>query len=661
MKQLFFFAALFPLLSISQVPNMLKDIAPGSSGSTLGGFTSLPNNDVIFSVNSPTTAIGLWKTDGSTIGTIRFKQGITTTTISSSVPGGFSNINYIDYLNKKFFVANTPGFILWKTDGTLAGTDSIPVPTLIDVAYIALNNNLLYFAGTTLAEGRELWRTDGTITGTYMIKDLWPGTNTGLLSYLTFYNNEIYFIANDGISGEELWKSDGTSAGTVLIKDINPGSNGASISTIKVANNGIYFIANDGVVGSEPWFTSGTNANTNLVCDLNLGASGSFASPEVFNYNNSYFIYGQKIIKSSGSPATTSSITITEPIISGLKLFNSRLHYISTVHIFPAVDTIKLKSVDLNLVIDQTIKSFTLNNATPLPAVALFNQQVNSKLLITLWGYNSLDHNFSIITNGTTNGSKLFTNVCSSGHYTQGYSIAFDSINKKIYFPNSYNNPLNGVEPGYADMQNDTIIQIKDLSPGLTCSYYFGSSPYWSFKLFSLNNKNYFIAETPSVGEEIFETDFTPTGTFLLKDIYPGSSSFQNPGAPITNHYSYGNLGLYGRSIVTPNNIFFTANDGVNGLELWSFVNAPNAIIENKKFEFNFLIYPNPTKDNLTIKCETIITNIIVTDILGRTIKEIYTLNKSEITINTNDFESGIYFVTLKTNQGSVTQKIVKD
>ncbi|MDP3567337.1 ELWxxDGT repeat protein [Sediminibacterium sp.] len=660
MKKIFFYTILFPLFSISQVPNILKDLTPGSAGSTISAFTSLPNNDVIFCVFSPTATAGLWRTDGSTNGTFRFKQGITTTTITSSNSGGIASVNYIDYINKKFFISNTPGYILWKTDGTAAGTDSIPVSNLIGATYIALYNNIIYFAGLTTAEGRELWRTDGTTAGTYMIKDIWPGANSGVLSPLSFYNNEIYFIANNGINGEELWKSDGTTSGTVLIKDINPGSNGASISLINVANNGVYFLANDGVVGAEPWFTGGSTANTNLVYDLNFGPNGSFTSPALFNGNNSYFIYGQKIIKSSGTPASTSSISIGQAIISELKIFNSKIHYISKVSIFAGIDTIKLNCADLNLSSHQLIKSYEINHAWA-PNIAIFNQTLNSKMLITLWGSFSSDPNYVLITNGNTNGCKFFSNVCNSGHHTQGYSSVFGSINNKVYFPNSYLNQANGVEPGYIDLQNDTIIQIKDLSPGGNTSYYFSIPPYWSFKLYSLLNKNYFIAQTPSNGEEIFETDFTSTGTFLLKDIYPGSSSFQNPGSPLFGNYSYGDLGKFGSSIVTPNNIYFTANDGINGMELWSFINAPNGINENKKTDFNLSLFPNPSKENITIKCDATITNLIFNDVLGRTIKEIIVSQKSEIEIKTSDLEIGIYFVTIKTNKGNIIKKIIKD
>lgn len=71
------------------------------------------------------------------------------------------------------------------------------------------------------------------------------------------------------------------------------------------------------------------------------------------------------------------------------------------------------------------------------------------------------------------------------------------------------------------------------------------------------NGRLYFIATNPTYGQEIWSTDGTQAGTALLKDINPGvgsSTYFQyNPNFTVFN-----------------NKLYFVANDGTTGFELYS-------------------------------------------------------------------------------------------
>src|SRR5690606_15630135 len=68
----------------------------------------------------------------------------------------------------------------------------------------------------------------------------------------------------------------------------------------------------------------------------------------------------------------------------------------------------------------------------------------------------------------------------------------------------------------------------------------------------------YFVAGGAGVGNELWKSDGTPEGTMLVKDILPGDGS-SNP------------MGL---TVAGPR-LFFFANDGVSGNELWASDGSP--------------------------------------------------------------------------------------
>lgn len=132
----------------------------------------------------------------------------------------------------------------------------------------------VYFSAKGGGKGRELWSSDGTSAGTVRVRDIRPGTAGASPWNMAAINGLLYFSADDGIHGRELWVSDGTGLGTRLVKDINP--NGDSTPFHFTEFNGlVYFPADDGTSGRELWRTDGTNAGTRRVKDIEPGAGDS--------------------------------------------------------------------------------------------------------------------------------------------------------------------------------------------------------------------------------------------------------------------------------------------------------------------------------------------------------------------------------------------------
>jgi ELWxxDGT repeat protein len=182
------------------------------------------------------------------------RQKRTVTVINNSNPSWLTNVN-----GTLYFQANdgTDGPELWKSDGTTAGTvlvkDINPGKNGSSPSYLTNLNGTLFFSANDGTTGAELWKSDGTNAGTVLVKDINPGSASSNPAELLAVGATLYFTANDGTFGTELWQSDGTSAGTVLVADINPGSASSSPKYLTVVGGSLFFSANDGSHGYELW------------------------------------------------------------------------------------------------------------------------------------------------------------------------------------------------------------------------------------------------------------------------------------------------------------------------------------------------------------------------------------------------------------------------
>ncbi|MFO0897433.1 MAG: ELWxxDGT repeat protein [Pirellulales bacterium] len=100
-------------------------------------------------------------------------------------------------------------------------------------------------------------------------------------------------------------------------------------------------------------------------------------------------------------------------------------------------------------------------------------------------------------------------------------------------------------------------VRVRDISPD--GSY---SDPRW-FKAFG--DALYFVADDGQHGRELWKSDGTAEGTALVKDVNPFGDG------PRDYSYSSRNSGQKGPSLTESNGrLFFVADDGEHGVELWS-------------------------------------------------------------------------------------------
>lgn len=120
------------------------------------------------------------------------------------------------------------------------------------------------------------------------------------------------------------------------------------------------------------------------------------------------------------------------------------------------------------------------------------------------------------------------------------------NVNGTVYF--TVRNGANGVELWKSNGMAAGTVLVKDIVAGS------GSSN--PAQLTNVNGTLFFTAETAANGRELWKSNGTAAGTVLVKDIRPG-----------TGYGFY--FGLTDTLVNVNGTLFFTANNGVNGVELW--------------------------------------------------------------------------------------------
>lgn len=142
--------------------------------------------------------------------------------------------------------ANNAPCALWRTNGTTAGTIKIKdIPNMTEL--LSAGSNLFLF-GPNGSGNHKLWVSDGTETGTVVIKDFNPADFPTSSNYYTF-NDRLFFTLDDQINGSELWMSNGTTLGTQMVENLNPGAASSFATPLGHEGGNLYVAANNGTIG----------------------------------------------------------------------------------------------------------------------------------------------------------------------------------------------------------------------------------------------------------------------------------------------------------------------------------------------------------------------------------------------------------------------------
>jgi ELWxxDGT repeat protein len=492
---------------------MLKDIDPGSGSSYPRGLTDL-NGTLYFDATGATPGNQLWKSNGTAAGTTLV------TSVASMSSYSMTSVN-----GTLYFTGDSPTAqsALWKSNGTAAGT--IPLgSSRLPFGPVTGANGSVFFSGFDTSNGQELWKSDGTVAGTVLVKDIKSGSNGSYPASLVNANGTLFFAAHDGTHGTELWKSDGSSAGTVLVKDINTNSTAGPLHASDFTSVGgmTFFVANDGV-GHGLWQTNGTTAGTALVKEFDV-ADGSYPS-YLTNLNGTLFFADSGALwKSDG---TASGTTVVET-------FNQTPTDLTNVN-----GTLFLED-------DGWLYRSDGTPAGTTPIAQIFGTNLtnaNGMLLFTGEDGNGTELWRS---DGTTAGTTLVNDLYPGGS------------GQNVYYPGDP--PY--IEPYYRYVYTPNGSNPRDLT--------------------MVGGTTFFVADD-ATGTGLWKTDGTAAGTTLVEDFavpssltdvngtlfFGNSSGLWKSDGTATGTTAVSSVGVYSPLIDVNGTLFFAGNDGIHGTELW--------------------------------------------------------------------------------------------
>jgi ELWxxDGT repeat protein len=450
----------------------------------------------------------LYETDGTAAGTVKLADYSPTNNWSFQ---GIHNLASVD--GRLYFDENNS---LWTSDGTVAGTQAIRAFGKKVFAFgpssEAEFQGHMFFEADDGVHGAELWQTDGSTAGTHMVKDINSVTLDSNPSNILTIGNVTYFSADDG-NGTGLWKTDGTAVGTQLVKtifnsptfpfpigiDAIPFFSSGSIGTFVNFQGKLYFTANDGVHGSQLWTSDGTGAGTVMVTDFNSG-------------------------NGNGGAAGAMPIFWGWPTLGNLTVVGQHLYFTRNT----GNGHTELWESDGSRAGAILVRNFQLSQSFPIPLAQTTGAQA---ALVPYFGPSAVSNLTDVngvlffVADDGTHGSELWTS--------------------------------DGTPAG--------TVLVKDINPSTTPPWNPGGQPIPNgsdpSNLTVLNGKLYFFADDGVHGRELWVSDGNTAGTNMVEDIDPGSAGAFG--------YNGGNGFTQPEMIASNGELFFNADDGVHGQQLW--------------------------------------------------------------------------------------------
>jgi ELWxxDGT repeat protein len=243
---------------------IINDIAEDPRGLTVVGNqafffarklivpTSVHGEMVLVTQSAPQ----LWKTDGTTAGTVQITKDLGESSDYQTVALG----KYLYFFNDHY---------LYRSDGTGAHTQRISPRFGGPTRDLATNGSSVFFSESDVktGENRELWAYDSA-AGLRKF-EINPGGASSSPQQFASFGGRMFFSALSADRGYEIFESDGTASGTHVAIDLAPGTKTSDPSDLTVAGGTLFFTAIDPLDSRYRvlFASDGTIAGTHMVQD----------------------------------------------------------------------------------------------------------------------------------------------------------------------------------------------------------------------------------------------------------------------------------------------------------------------------------------------------------------------------------------------------------
>ncbi len=374
-------------------------------------------------------------------------------------------------------------------------------------------------------KGKELWRTDGTSEGTIRLADINKGSADSYVMGVA-YAGTFVFVTQPG-PGEiysKLWKSSGTPETTQLIGNISLDDDKLDVIEVWTINNVVGILASNGPSIKLLKYTSAAGT-ISLVKEIANNENTSFTKSVAIGANiraillQTYvgFTYSAEFWTTDASAAGTNPVATYDDFVEDFVAHGDDLVFENSVRQISLLD----------------VSSGTVTPLHDFGGVSvdrLFSYQATSTIISTregVWATDGTAGNTVSILDDVVDLIEIFVKD------GKAYFVGLEQSNSTYNFYET-----NGTAAG-----TTLLVQVRDNE----ATPYVAAPP----QIGLVNGKLIAAVTTVATGMEIAEV--SASGKQVIKDINPGL----NGSDP---HMFYPFNGK----------LYFAANDGTNGMELWS-------------------------------------------------------------------------------------------